>query len=225
MMLDPIAEYRSLLTAQESLSALDRAIDLAQRVARGGRVVDRQRWTSLIETDLDGKPAAARSVSARRARLVSCLLKSLPSRAERPDVPESQFALLIDTLLLVFHFAYFSLLPKAASDRTALLDAMDEFTDWLPNLPDRFQTKGLLHLERGEIEQATRAFNAALAATPSDQHDFMTRVQMVWSLLMEHHRVRDAFKCLTEISPRVTRLDYDEFQGLLNETFEAASRH
>jgi hypothetical protein len=79
-----------------------------------------------------------------------------------------------------------------------------------------------LHLERGEIEQAVQAFNAALAATPSDQHDFLTRVQMLWSLLIEHHRIHDAFNCLMEVSPRITRLDYDEFKGLLKETFDEA---
>src|SRR5208283_1460420 len=61
-----------------------------------------------------------------------------------------------------------------------------------------------------------------LAATPADQHDFLTRVQLLWSLLIEHRRLRAAFDCLMEVSPRVTRLDFDEFQSLLRETFNEA---
>jgi hypothetical protein len=82
----------------------------------------------------------------------------------------------------------------------------------------------LVHLERGEIEQAVEAFQAALAATPSDQHDFLTRVQMLWSLLIEHRRIWDAFKCLREVAPRVARIDFEEFLSLLTATFEEAQK-
>jgi tetratricopeptide (TPR) repeat protein len=218
-----IAEYQSQLTAEESLTALDRAVNLARRVARGGRVTDGQRWVNLLMSGNGTRMESAQSAAAQRVLGVASLLQSLPPRAREPNVPESQYALLMDTLLLVFHQAYFVLLPKAATHRTMLLQAFDAFADELPNLADRFQVKGLSHLERGDIEQAIDAFNAALAATPSDQHDFLTRVQMVWSLLIEHHRVRDAFDCLMEVSPRVTRADYDEFQNLLRETFDEAA--
>jgi len=217
------AEYQSLLIVDESLAGLGRAVDLARRVARGGRVNSR-RWPSLAGANGDAETRPISSASAQRVWEVANLLRSLPPRAEKPDVPEAQYALLMDTLLLVFHQAYFWLLPKAAAQREFLLGALDAFADELPNLADRFQVKGLLHLERGEVEKAARAFNAALAATPSDQHDFLTRVQMLWSLLIEHGRVPDAFDCLMQVSPRVTRLDYDEFQGLLKETFKEASK-
>ncbi|HEX4125817.1 MAG TPA: hypothetical protein VHY37_13910 [Tepidisphaeraceae bacterium] len=195
---------------------------VAWRGARGGRAIDGQRWANLVVTGA-ARAEPARSAAAQRVLQVADLLQSLPRRAEEPDVPESQYTLLMDTLLLVFHQAYFSLLPKAASHRSILVQALDALADKLPNLADRFQVKGLMHLEHGDIEQAIAAFNAALAATPSDQHDFLTRVQMVWSLLIEHHRVRDAFDCLMQVSPRVTRADYDEFQGLLRETFDEAA--
>lgn len=132
--------------------------------------------------------------------------------------------MLMDTLLVVFHQAFFTVLPKSGTHRKLLLAAFDGLSDALPNIADRFQTKGLLHLECGEVDQAVQTLNAALAATPSDQHDFMTRVQMLWSLLMEHGRISDAFECLIEVSPRVARLDYDEFRDLLKETFNAAQR-
>lgn len=91
-------------------------------------------------------------------------------------------------------------------------------------MADRFQMKGLLYLERGQFDQAVQSFNAAIAATPADQHDFLTRVQMVWSLLIEHRRLNDAFNCLMDVSPRVTRLDFDEFQRLLRATFNESQK-
>lgn len=214
---DPVTEYQSLVTAEESLATLDRAVELARQIARGGRIYDGETWPSI----------STPSISAQRVRNVERLLKSLPKSATASEVPEAQYALLMDTLLLVFHQAYFSLLPVAGKQRVTLLKALDAFADFLPNLADRFQTNGLLALERGEVDRAIKEFNGALAATPSDQHDFMTRVQMVWSLLMEHRRFGDAFNCLIEVSPRVTRLDYEELSGLLRQTFDSArsSRH
>jgi hypothetical protein len=111
---DLIAEYQSLLCADESLSALDRAVDLVRRVARGGRIAYR-RWPAL--TAANGGIQPATSLSARRVMDVANLLQSLPPRAEQPDVPEAQYSLLMDALLLVFHQAYFSLLPRAAARR------------------------------------------------------------------------------------------------------------
>lgn len=222
-MVDLISEYQSLLRAEESLGALDRAIDLTRRVAQGGRIVNRRRWPRLVGED-GGTHKESTSPTVRRILEVANVLRSLPLRAQEPDVPEAQFSLLMDTLLIVFHQAYFSLLPKAAGRRAALLQAFDAFADELPNLADRFQVKGLVHLERGQVEQAVQAFQAALAATPSDRHDFLTRVQMLWSLLIEHDRVRDAFNCLQEVGPRVTRIDFEEFQNLLKTTFEEAQK-
>jgi hypothetical protein len=145
-MTDIIAEYRSLLTAEESLAALDRTVEFSKRVAQGGRILDGQRWPNILAAG-GAREQPLRSAAAQRVLDVATLLRSLPPRAENRDIPEAQYALLMDTLFLVFHQAYFSLLPKAASHRKTLLQAFDAFADELPNLADRFQTKGLLHLE------------------------------------------------------------------------------
>ena len=43
---------------------------------------------------------------------------------------------------------------------------------------------------------------AALAATHSDEHDFLTRVQIVWSALMENRHHLEALRCLLDVQPR-----------------------
>jgi hypothetical protein len=152
------------------------------------------------------------------------ILSTLPQKAARHDIPEEQYSLLMDTLLLVFHQAYFALLPRAKGHRDALLQAFRGFADSLPSLADRFQVAGLVEIELGQTEAACEAFAASLAATPSQEHDFLTRVQMVWSTLMDGGLVAEAFKCLEEVAPRFTRIDFDEFQQLQAATFAEAQR-
>lgn len=221
-MADLVSEYQSLLHAEESLAGLDRAMNLARRVSRGGRIAEGQPWLNLERANGHTQGTSGKSAVTRKVSDVADLLGTLPQRADQPDVPEAQYSLLMDILLVVFQQAYFTLVPKAAGGRRVLLRAFDAFADDLPRLADRFHVKALVHLERREVEQAVEAFQGALAATPSDQHDFLTRVQIVWSLLIEHKRVRDAFNCLKEVAPRITRVDYEEFQGLLTTTFEEA---
>jgi tetratricopeptide (TPR) repeat protein len=130
----------------------------------------------------------------------------------------------MDILLVLFHQAYFVLLPKAKSRRESLLKAFGSFAESLPNHADRFQVNGLIEIELGRPEAASDSFRAALAATHSDQHDFLSRLQMIWSFLMDRKELSKAFACLQDAAPRVTRIDFDEFQGLYAATFEEAQR-
>jgi len=221
------AEYHALLTAEESLTALDGAIALARRIAPGAGRARGGRWLDIINGN--GGPGASSSghterPNSRRVYEVTSILSALPAEAARHDVPEEQYSLLMDTLLLVFHHAYFALLPKAKGDRDSLLKAFRAFGDSLPRLADRFQVAGLVEIELGRTDAACEAFGASLAATPSQEHDFLTRLQMVWSTLMDGGLVSEAFKCLQEVAPRVTRIDFDEFQGLVAATFAEAQR-
>jgi hypothetical protein len=80
----------------------------------------------------------------------------------------------------------------------------------------------LISAEEGKTEAATEAFSAALAATHSDDHEFMTRVQALWTYLIDNRRYMAALACLNEVYPRVTREHLDEIGELLTETLLAA---
>jgi hypothetical protein len=215
---DVVYQYQEILTADESVASLDAAARLAVRVASGGK----RRWVDLLQAEQSPPHPATRSAAAaRRAREVVWLLSSVSKQLDhcREDVPEDQYSLLMDTLLLVFHQAYFALLPKAAREREALLQAFADLSTALPRPQDRFQIMGLVQIERADFDAAADSFRAALAATHSDEHDFMTRLQMLWTVLMERARYQEAFDCLLDIYPRASRNDLPEIAALLRQVF------
>ena len=227
-MQDVVSQYRQLLVADESLPCLDNAIALAHRIASGQGDGEGERWCKLIDDDAPSPDSGKKTESAmaRRVREVVWALSTLSRKAElHPKIPESQYSLLMDALLILFHQAYFALLPKAPDRRTDLLDAFMSFAAAFPSLPDRFQIEGLVQYEKRRTDAATKCFRAALAATHSDEHDFLTRVQMVWSVLMEQRHYMEAFECLNDVQPRVARRDFDELSQLHRATLvEALSR-
>jgi hypothetical protein len=226
-MKDVISEFRQLVQADETPAALDRALSLVNAVASGrGRS---ERWSNLLNgaarPQLPSAPARG-SMTTRRADEVVRVLAKLPSRAEeiRDKINESQFSMLFDALLIVFHQAYFALLPKVTgSKRNELLAAFLTFARSLPRVADQLHIEGLVRLSMGESAAAVDLFRAAVASTPSDDHDFLSRVQLYWTVLMEADRSADAFEFLSEIASRVTRNDFTEFQGLLSTTFKVAT--
>lgn len=226
-MKDVVSEYRELVQADETPAALDRALLLVHAVASGRG--HEEHWSNLLNgaarPQFPSAPASG-SMTARRADEVVRVLAKLPLRAEeiRDKINESQFSMLFDALLIVFHQAYFALLPKVAgSKRKELLGAFLTFARSLPRVADQLHVEGLVRLSMGEPAAAADLFRAAVASTSSDEHDFLTRVQMFWSILMETDRSADAFEFLNGISSRVTRNDFNEFQGLLSTTFKVAT--
>lgn len=215
-MTDAVAQYRDLLTGDESVSALDEAIRLARRVAAG---------------DAPGKrpirvPDVKFVATGDRIQGTSWALTTLASDVDALSarMPHEQYSFLMDVLLLVFHQAYFTVLPAAGRRRAELLSSFDQFAALVPNAADRFQITGFVLLEKGNIDAAVHSFRAALAATHSDQHDFLTRLQLLWMTLMEHQRWSDAFRCLLDVYPRVPRTDLEEVSGMLQQTFEESQR-
>lgn len=218
IMSDVVDEYRTVLIADESIDSLDSALKLGVRIASGE---DGRGWHNLLKKR---PPRIRRSVAegaTKRSKDVAWMLSEIPLRlaglVER--VPDDQYSLLMDTLLLVVHQAYFALLPELGAERGALLRAFKEFSASLPRRQDRFHVLGMVEIEQNDLEAAVESFRTALASTHSDEHDFITRVQMVWTLLMERGCYPEAFECLMDVYPRTARADLTEISALLRETF------
>ena len=217
-------EYLELLMADESTESLDRALRLAARAAAGEGLPTNVNAKRLLTPPADPtKPAAA---ATRRVDLVIWAMVKVAGATRRKvqAIPDGQYGFLLDVLLLVFHQAYFGLLPDAGQARERLLAAFAGFAATIPRPADQYHVRGLVALERGLASEAADAFRAAIASTHSDEHDFITRVQLSWSLLMERCLWSEAFTCLLDVYPRVARADLDELRSLLTRTFNE-SRH
>jgi hypothetical protein len=226
-MADATAEYRDLLVAEETVASADRALRLVARVASGDGRGGARPWQHLITAPATlGRTGRASATMSARVSHVSWALDKVAAEARRraDEIGDGQYALLFDSLLLVFHHAYFAVLEGAGPRRSSLLASFDRFAAHMPRAADQNQIRGLVALARDDAEGAATAFRAALAATHSDEHDFITRLQLLWSLLMEHRRYRDAFACLLDVYPRVARADLDEVRGMLTSTFDESGR-
>src|SRR5947209_6663101 len=132
---DLVSKYRELLAADESLPALDGALELALRIASGGGNNKENPWHNLLrERTPTSKGTDRRPADVQRLEEVAWVLSAIPRQVSMSlrEVPEDQYSILMDTLLLVFHQAYFALLPNLAGKREALMQAFREFSSTLP---------------------------------------------------------------------------------------------
>src|SRR4051794_14819596 len=102
---DVVSEYRELLTSEESIPHLDGAIRLAVRIASGEGSDDEKRWQKVLNGQAPSfVPSKTGKTNTQRLKRVAWLLSDIPRRIAKSvaEVPDDQYSLLMDTLLLVF---------------------------------------------------------------------------------------------------------------------------
>ena len=153
-MMDFVDRYRQLVVAEESVETLDHALALAEDVAgirlrwTAGRL-DARTENGQRLPDLDLPELASVGARRRRARprlekqartvRAAVTLAALPPLADEihPPLGERRQSLLADACLVVFHQAYFALLPELkardwADERRLLTESFHRFADHLP---------------------------------------------------------------------------------------------
>lgn len=245
-----ISEYRKLTSDPESLHALDATLALLERATglqihvRGGVITitetstwtprDRS-WKQLSDlaqrTDRIERPGQRprhqrvhRLDTIRLLRTRWCLT-ALPRRLSANRLPESQHSFVVDTLLLLFHQAYFVLLPRIdkagwTAERNDLISTFFAFAKSVPDLAERFRVAGLAYEAQSDAANALASFEKALWATHVDEHVFMTRLQTFWMALLDKGDFRAALDLLLGIMPMVPLKHLSELRELISATFE-----
>ncbi len=247
-----VTEYRQLLKASESLHTLDRVLALLDQAteqpspAQGVTVRQFQlgdpdaltpyepsRVPVAVLRDGDAKdaepplqqrpPRRVRAQDHSRFLRAQWYLVALPEQLPLRNFSAAQSALILDALLLLFHHAYFVLLPRLeAAQRalsTELIDSFFRFAAHLPDLAERFRVEGLAYEAKGEPEEALIRFANALRATHTDEHVFMTRLQTFWMSLLDRGDFRGALNLLLETVRMVPLSRLSELQELISDTF------
>jgi hypothetical protein len=229
--------YRSLLTAEESLPTLRKALDLAEEILKefgkpstlpGGQAdaldalksLHRQKTRGSKTKNVDSKSEAIGDACSRG----SILLQAAPASANAPHVDNKIASLLLDLCLVIFHQMYYALLPileergeKAL--REMMLDILTGFAQQWNEPADRAHLLALCYEFAGDVERAATSHADAVRATPSDAHNFMTLLQTHWQFLIDHERIAEALDVLLEAYPRVCRKDLEEMRELVRTTF------
>lgn len=243
-----IAEYRALLISEATLSTLRRALVLSREIL-GGAIVSRQgeiavEWTrkrlSGVPIDrpralkLSALRAAAnkRRASKRNRELESLVMEVAVHLAVATQVAhgltDKKHSFFLDASLLVMQQAYSALLPELGegwqAEREELLISFTLFAESLPRAADRFYLLGMIAEAEENLPAAAEYYAQVVAATPADEHDFMTCLQTAWGSLVEQNRHKEAFTFLVQNSSRITRSNWDEFTDLLQSSFDLAAQ-
>ncbi|MCP4594623.1 MAG: hypothetical protein GY842_28155 [bacterium] len=248
-----IDRYRQLVVAEESVETLNRALALVEDVL-GIRVRWTQRRLEAFGITDKGRPDEVSihmterlraldfpelaQVGGRRRRTqlrqeqqalavrtaVTLAVVLALTDEIRPPLPEHWHSLLVDACLIVFHQAYFALLPELGTrgwedEQRLLTESFPRFAQHIPRVSDRYTVLALYHDAAGEWERAARFYREALLATHSDDHEFMTTLQTCWSFCIEHQMFHQAFDLLLESHSRIARQDLDEVRELMALTF------
>lgn len=256
-MLNIIKEYHDLLDSDASLENLDRTVvlieyilgvqwskQLSLQIAASGLMAEMEE-VALFQEQLDndfkqyfhfyvkypelGQVQEITSHHAHRVLKVFWTLVFFPQLMERDGFPlKSSYALFLDTCLVLFHQAYFALLPELKTDtpeKKLLLCAFKDFANQLPRETDRYDLLGLYYEAIEDYGQVADCQKKVLRLTHSDAHEFMTVLQTFWSFLVEQEKFREALGVLLETYPRVLRRDLEEFNELILMTFELQAKH
>lgn len=245
-MADLNVEYRKLVRAPANPQNLARTIGLVREVVRQRADVDPDTWdlTQIRQLWDVGPTREPEAATLRRftfqgahqfllespnwerdktKEVVAALAFGSTIATERLEGHD--YSLLADALLVLFHQSYFALLPRLEPkgfDRIALLRSYVYLSSLFSATADQFRIQGLVAIAIGDFGAAGKAFQAALSATHSDEHDFMTRLQALWMTMLEHGQYREALNLLVELYPKVARDDLGEFADLIRRTFDAA---
>ena len=132
--------------------------------------------------------------------------------------------MLVDSLLVLFHQAYFALLPNLGNnwplEKKALQDSFRLFGESLSNLTQKYRILALYYKSIGDSRLALKNFQMALHSTHSDADDFLTIVQTYWSFLIDEKEFKGALLLLLDVYPRIVREDLDEMRELFMLTFD-----
>lgn len=169
------------------------------------------------------------SNQTRRVLKVFWTLVFFPQLMEHDWFPlKSKYSLFLDTCLVLFHQAYFALLPELNAgkpDKKLLLSAFKEFANQVQSDADRYDLLGLYYEAIGDYTAAAGCHKNVLRLTHSEAHEFITVLQTFWSFLVEQQKFREALDVLLETYPRVLRRDLEEFNELILTTFELQTAH
>ncbi|MBI4610353.1 MAG: hypothetical protein HY726_15245 [Candidatus Rokubacteria bacterium] len=245
-----IVEYRRLTVGPEKLPALDAALTLLEkatglhiRVHRGSVVVTKipawippvRSWKSLSNlvekqaTGSDGQwlsPRRERNQLLLRIRFLRTewCLTTLPRHLSAERLPDTQYSFIMESLLLLFHQAYFALLPKLdkaglRAERDELVSTFFGFAERVPDIAERFRIAGLAYEARADAASAVASFEKALSASHVDEDVFMTRLQTFWMALLDKGDFTAALQLLLKFTPMVSLKQLPELRELILATF------
>jgi hypothetical protein len=134
-------------------------------------------------------------------------------------------SLVLDACMLLFHQAYFALMPtlnapRWKAERLLLLEAFRRLAHHTSHCSDALGVLALYYDALDKEDIAVLYYLDAISATNSDSHEFMSVLQAAWTFCIERHRYREALEVLLGVNSRVVRSDVLELHEMGMLTFD-----
>jgi len=152
-------------------------------------------------------------------------LKKVPEFIyNNPDkIDDNNYSFILDISNLVFHNAYFALLPKISKKSKkyfSLIEIFLNFSKYMDKASDQYYIKALCYEAIGKYNLAINFYNESLLATHPDDHDYITILQNYWATLVEYKQFDEAFQLLLDYQFKILPKDFPEYQNLLWASFK-----
>lgn len=247
-----VQTYRDLLVADESIDSVEQSLHLVERIVDArikyepgefelaqlhtAQKRQTERYAQLSESIQEYEyPELQRATERRRKSATRTARQSLIMRTAfclgvlpsivQDTLEDDRYSLFVDSCLVVFHHAYFALLPELRGrawerERDALLTSFRLLAESATRASDRYYIQAMYFDAMGDGRRAAQNYRQSVLATSSDAHEFMTTLQSCWGFLVERRFLGSAIDLLLENYARVPRQDLDEMKELILATFQ-----
>ncbi|MCI0448662.1 MAG: hypothetical protein L0Y79_02610 [Chlorobi bacterium] len=140
-------------------------------------------------------------------------------------VSDEGYSFIMDTTFIVYHNAYFALLPSfdvESAEYGHLIKIFLEYSTHLNNPEDVYQIKAMAFEAQNKYNLAKEYYYKSLLSTSSDDPSFPASLQDYWSFLVEKKNVDEALDMLLNIKYEKLIKDTEFYDGLIRSTFRIA---
>lgn len=251
MIKDIISEYQSLLMSEASIEVLKKTILLIEKLVSSfveiDSIIDEIEKEQEFHTKINSpfkdylqklgqhkfrEYYEQRLMKKEKLKMNEIIYKTIVMFYKFPDFIQEckNTSLLADTYLVLFHNAYFALLPKLTkgweNEKEILLRSFKDFSELFDKIferpSDKYRILALCADAKNEPTRALKYYKLSLETTNVEEHEFMTVLQTYWNELIENNWFKEALELLVKQYPRTLRENIDEMNELILLTFDLA---
>jgi len=123
--------------------------------------------------------------------------------------------LILNNLLIVY--------PKVSQDKNSFKILKNFINNKIEELSVKNFYLGVLFEQSGDFESALKYFENSLFSSHSDDHEFMTLLQIYWGRLIEKKEYKKSLELLLKFSKRISVKNIDELNSIIRDTFDIMS--
>lgn len=138
---------------------------------------------------------------------------------------EKEYYFFLDICLTLLHNVYFVFIESNKENLIFILPAFYRFTHFLNKETEIYNILALIAEAENNHEKAIFFSKLALENCHSDEHEYLTLLQILWTKMIDAGQIKDAIDLLLSVYPKITIENKAEFEELFHSTYEIIKHH